>query len=83
MNNAKIVITGGAGFIGSALVKKLLETNNEVIVIDDLSNKSYKNIKYLEKTGKINFIKSSIIIWQQESHRSFTYTGYGNSTRCH
>ena len=34
----KIIITGGAGFIGSNLAKKLIDENNEsLLIIDDLS----------------------------------------------
>ncbi|QLH04017.1 epimerase [Nitrosopumilus oxyclinae] len=51
------LVTGGAGFIGSHLVKKLLHENYKVIVYDDLSNGSGK--KNLPK--KINFIKGSIL----------------------
>jgi len=40
----KILIVGGAGFIGSALTKKLLSDGNEIIVIDKLSLGSKKNI---------------------------------------
>jgi nucleoside-diphosphate-sugar epimerase len=36
-NMAKIIVTGGAGFIGSHLVDKLIERNHEVSVIDNLS----------------------------------------------
>ena len=49
----KIVVTGGAGFLGSHLCKKLLEAGNEVICIDNLSTGSLENIKDLE--GKPNF----------------------------
>ena len=40
----KILIIGGAGFIGSVLVKKLLLEDNEVIIIDKLSLGSKKNV---------------------------------------
>jgi len=40
----KYLVTGGAGFIGSHLVDKLIEQNNEVIVIDNLSTGNKKNL---------------------------------------
>ncbi len=43
----KILITGGAGFIGSYLAKKCLNKNNEVIVIDNLSTGQLKNLEPL------------------------------------
>jgi len=44
---SKILVTGGAGFIGSTLVDKLISENHEVVVIDDLSSgrKDYVNPK--------------------------------------
>ncbi|QIZ10664.1 NAD-dependent epimerase/dehydratase family protein [Priestia megaterium] len=33
----KILVTGGAGFVGSHIVKKLIELNHTVITLDDLS----------------------------------------------
>ena len=40
----KILVTGGSGYIGSALVDKLILDNYEVNVLDDLSNGFLENI---------------------------------------
>jgi UDP-glucose 4-epimerase len=50
-----IIITGGAGFIGSHLVNFFLKTNNKVFVIDDLTTGSIKNLNL--KYKNIKFIK--------------------------
>jgi UDP-glucose 4-epimerase len=45
----KILVTGGAGYIGSLCTKKLIEQNHEVVVIDNLSN---SKIDYIDKNAK-------------------------------
>jgi len=40
----KYVVVGGAGFIGSNIVDKLVEQNHEVVVIDNLSTGKRENI---------------------------------------
>jgi len=57
MKNKKVLVTGGAGFIGSNLVKKLILDNNEVVVIDNLSSGFISNIDYIKD---INFINGDI-----------------------
>ena len=52
----KVVVTGGAGFVGSNLTRNLISRGHEVIVIDDLSTGLLDNIP----TG-VEFIKSSIL----------------------
>ncbi len=49
----KILITGGAGFVGSHLADKLINEGHEITVIDDLSTGRYQNIEHLE--GEKNF----------------------------
>lgn len=58
----KILITGGAGFIGSHLVDRLIQNNHEVIAVDDLSTGSIKNIKQHQKrNGKFRLVVDSIL----------------------
>jgi UDP-glucose 4-epimerase len=59
MKGLRLVITGGAGFIGSNLVRSVAE-GNEVVVIDDLSTGRLQNIKDLIDDQKITFIRGSI-----------------------
>ena len=47
----KILVTGGAGFIGKYLVKSLLENNNTVTIFDNFSNSTKKSVEHLIKKG--------------------------------
>lgn len=58
---AKICVTGGAGFIGSNLVKKLLEIGHAVIVIDNLETGKLENIKEFSNNKNFEFVKASIL----------------------
>lgn len=54
-----VLVTGGAGFIGSHLCEALLK-NNKVICLDDFSNSSPANIEYLLKDPNFELIKLNI-----------------------
>ena len=45
----KVLITGGAGFIGSHIAEKYLRLGHEVYIIDDLSTGTLKNVKHLQE----------------------------------
>lgn len=55
-----IVVTGGAGFIGSNLCRRLLEEGNRVICIDNLYSGRYSNIVDLRNNRNFQFIQESI-----------------------
>jgi UDP-glucose 4-epimerase len=54
------LITGGAGFIGSHLAETLLQRGHPVIVLDDLSSGSVKNIAHLRSFSRFEFVPRSI-----------------------
>ena len=57
----KILITGGAGFIGSHLADKLHSQGHEITVIDDLSTGRYQNVAHLEGTERFRLIIDTVL----------------------
>jgi len=57
----RILITGGAGFIGSHLTEELLKQGNKVIVLDNLSTGRYENIEHILGNDKFEFVEGSIL----------------------
>ena len=58
-----ILVTGGAGYIGSHTCVELLDAGYEVVVLDNLSNSSEKSLERVEAlTGKkVTFYKGDIL----------------------
>ena len=60
-NLKKVVITGGAGFIGSNLIRKLIEKDiKKILVIDDLSTGNMDNISEFKDNNSIEFVESRV-----------------------
>jgi len=57
---SEILITGGAGFIGSHLTELLLTRNHSVTIVDDLSTGTPANLKHLEDHSGLTFVHGDI-----------------------
>lgn len=57
----KILITGGAGFVGSHLTDKFISQGHEVTVIDDLSTGRYANVEHLEGNPNFRLIIDTVL----------------------
>ena len=56
----RVLITGGAGFIGSHLSDALLQRGDEVFIIDDLSTGSIENIRHLKDNPRFHYTIDNI-----------------------
>ena len=57
----RVLITGGAGFIGSHLADELIKAGNEVVVLDNLSTGSFENIEHLTGNKMFKFVEGTIL----------------------
>jgi len=60
LQNSKVLVTGGAGFIGSNLCESLLDAGNEVVCLDNFSTGRRKNIKEFEERKGFTLIEGDI-----------------------
>lgn len=56
----RVLITGGAGFIGSHLAEAYLQRGDDVLVIDDLSTGTIENIRHLKNNPKFHYTIDSV-----------------------
>ncbi|MEQ8906693.1 SDR family oxidoreductase [Ekhidna sp.] len=60
----KVLVTGGAGFIGSNLIASLLDRNYQVVCLDNLSTGSKKNIEEFIGDKNFEFVEGDILDYQ-------------------
>lgn len=56
-----VLVTGGAGFIGSNIAEALLAQGRQVVIFDDLSTGKMENVLDIKANGNMKFIKGSIL----------------------
>ncbi len=56
----KVLVTGGAGFLGAHLCRELLKRNYSVIALDNLYTGSRENIRDLQENPKFNFVTADV-----------------------
>jgi UDP-glucose 4-epimerase len=59
----RVLVTGGAGFIGSHLTELLLDTGHEVWALDDLSTGSLQNVEHLRERPEFHLVVDSVLSW--------------------
>jgi nucleoside-diphosphate-sugar epimerase len=59
---ARVVVTGGAGFLGSHLCDALLERGDEVVALDNLSTGRSRNVEHLEDEPRFEFIQCDVSV---------------------
>lgn len=60
IENCRVLVTGGAGFIGSNLVERLLATHNEVVVLDNFMTGRRENLAAFSANGAFTLIEGDI-----------------------
>ena len=56
----KVIITGGAGFIGSHLCDRFLADGNDVVCVDNMITGAHANIEHLKKNKKFQLLEHDI-----------------------
>ena len=60
LRNKRIMVTGGAGFIGSQIVDELAAADNEIIIVDDFSIGKWKNIEQHKTNPRVHVERADV-----------------------
>ncbi len=61
MDFSSVLVTGGAGFIGSHLTERFINAGTRVRIIDNLQTGSVKNLADMDQTGLLEFVETDVI----------------------
>lgn len=78
--NKKVLVTGGAGFIGSLLCDVLVDFGAQVIAVDDLSTGKMKNISHLDKKPNFRMVKSNVCTYQSKEKLDIIFHMAGHAS---
>ncbi len=76
----RVLVTGGAGFIGSWLCDALLCFGANVTAVDDLSTGRLKNIKHLNEKDTFQFVKSDVCSFKSKEKFDFIFHMAGHAS---
>ena len=76
----KVLVTGGAGFIGSWLCDILVDFGANVTALDDLSTGRTKNIDHLNKHSNFNFVQSDVCKFDSSEKYKFIFHMAGHAS---
>ena len=62
LNSKRILVTGGAGFIGSHLCERLLDQGHDVLCVDNLFTGSKSNIRHLLSSDRFEFLRHDVTL---------------------
>ena len=57
----RVLVTGGAGFLGSHLIERLVGDGHEVVCLDDLSSGRLSNVGHLAASGRFSFLECDVV----------------------
>ncbi|HXK81434.1 MAG TPA: SDR family oxidoreductase [Bacteroidales bacterium] len=60
LTNKRVLVTGGAGFIGSNIIDKLIKQDNEIVCVDNLATGKIENISEYLKLNNFEFVEGDI-----------------------
>jgi len=61
LNRSRVLVTGGAGFMGSHLVDALVSRGTEVVILDNPSSGKIDNISHHQGNPNVKFIKGDLL----------------------